>query len=105
MKSAVIATGGKQYFVQEGDVIDVEKLLAESGDTITFDEVLMVATDQGLSVGAPLLIASKVEGKVVKHARHKKVFGVHMKAKKRLKKYFGHRQHFTQVEITKVSTT
>ena len=104
MKHAVIKTGGKQYLVAEGSKIKVEKLPAEEGKKITFSEVLMTVTDKTLSLGNPLINRAKVEAKVLRQARHPKVVGVKMKAKKRLKKYFGHKQPFTEVEITKIAT-
>lgn len=99
MTHAVIKTGGKQYLVHEGDIIKVEKLEVEAGKPVTFEEVLLVASDKDVKVGTPLLTSTKVKGEVVKHARHDKVFGVKMKAKKRQKKLFGHKQHFTAVKI------
>jgi large subunit ribosomal protein L21 len=103
MKSAVIKTGGKQYIVKEGDVVSVEQLPVEEGKKIVFEEILMTAEGDDVKLGDPLLKGGKVEGKIVRHGQHDKVYGVHMKAKKRLKKYFGHRQHFTEVEITKIA--
>lgn len=104
MKHAVIKTGGKQYFVHEGGKIKVEKLPVEEGKKVSFDEVLMTATDKTVSLGDPLVKSAKVEGKVLRQARHKKITGVKMKAKKRHKKLFGHKQPFTEVEITKIAT-
>lgn len=104
MTHAVIQSGGKQYLVTDGDVIRVEKLLDPAGDTVRFDEVLMVASDGEVALGAPMLKGVSVEGKVLRHARHPKVFGVKMKPKKRMRKYFGHKQHFTEIEITKISS-
>ncbi len=102
MKQAVIKTGGKQYLVAEGDVVSIEQLPIEEGKAVTFDEVLLTAEGDQVEVGTPLIAGSKVEGKIVRHGQHDKIFGVHMRAKKRFKKYFGHRQHFTAVEITKI---
>ena len=104
MKQAVIKTGGKQYLVQEGGIIRVEKLPIEEGKKVTFDEVLMTNTDKAIKLGSPFLNGVKIEGKVLKQARHKKVIGVKMKAKKRQRKYFGHKQRYTEVEITKIVT-
>lgn len=102
MKKAVIKTGGKQYLVQEGDLVSIEQLPIEEGKNVVFDEVLLTAEDENVEVGSPLIKGGKVEGTVVRHGQHDKIYGVHMKAKKRLKKYFGHRQHFTEVTITKI---
>jgi large subunit ribosomal protein L21 len=100
MTHAVIKTGGKQYLVHEGDVIKIEKLLEEAGQEIAFGEVLLVASDKDIQVGTPLLAGVKVKGEIVKHARLAKVTGVKMKAKKRQRKLFGHKQHYTAVKIT-----
>jgi len=100
---AIIKTGGKQYKIEEGDKVKVEKLTGEIGDKIIFDEVLFVGDDKAVSVGTPVLEKAKVEGKILTQDRHKKVWGIKHKAKKRYKKKFGHRQAFTEVEITKIS--
>ena len=104
MKLAVIKTGSKQYLVGEGSKVKVEKLPQEAGKTVAFDDVLMTVTDKTLSLGEPVLKSASVEGKVVRHGRRDKVFGVKMKAKKRERKFFGHKQWFTEVEITKIAT-
>ena len=103
MTHAVIKTGGKQYFVAAGESIKVEKLDQEAGSKVKFVEVLLVASDKDVTLGKPFIKGAAVEGKVVKHGRREKVTGVKMKAKKRLKKYFGHKQHYTEVAITKIS--
>jgi len=100
---AVIKTGGKQYKVQAGDKIKVEKLDGEVGDIITFSEVLFLGDEKNIKVGAPFLEGAKVEGKILKTAPGKKVVGIKFKAKKRYKVKFGHRQVHTEVEITKVA--
>lgn len=104
MSHAIIKSGGKQYLVADGGKVKVEKLPIEAGKKVAFDEVLLVASDDAITLGTPHLTDVKVEGTVVRHGRHKKVTGVKMKAKKRRKKYFGHKQHFTEVEITKISS-
>lgn len=103
MKAAVIKTGGKQYLVSEGDHIRVEKLAAEAGKKISFQEVLLTVSGKTTTVGTPLVKGGKVEGKVIGNGRRDKVFGVKFKAKKRYQKYFGHKQHYTEVEITKIA--
>lgn len=100
---AVIKTGGKQYQIQEGDKIKVEKLEGEAGAKITFSEVLFVGDDKDAKVGTPLVSGAKVEATIVQQGRHKKVWGIKHKAKKRYKVKFGHRQTFTEVEITKIA--
>ena len=97
MKFAVIRTGGKQYVVSKGDVLDVELLNKEEGDKVIF-EVLLLGDDKDVTVGTPLLKTS-VEGKVVKEYQDDKVWGIKYKPKKRYRKKFGHRQRYTQVEI------
>jgi len=104
MKTAVIKTGGKQYLVQVGDKVKIEKLPFEVGDTATFKEVLLSATDKTAKIGQPLVNGASVEGKVIAQARHKKLMGVKMKAKKRSRHLFGHKQHYTEVEITSIKT-
>ncbi|MBI3256027.1 MAG: 50S ribosomal protein L21 [Candidatus Andersenbacteria bacterium] len=104
MKSAVIQTGGKQYLVSEGQKLKIEKLEIEAGKKVAFDEVLLTTTDKTVSVGTPMVAGAKVEGTVIAQDKHDKVFGVKFKAKKRHMKYFGHRQPYTEIEITKITT-
>ncbi len=94
---AIIETGGKQYYVEEGSVIYVEKLDAEVGSTINFD-VLMI---DGI-VGRPYLENNTVEGEVVKHGRAKKIRIFKYNPKKKYRKTQGHRQSYTKIEIKKV---
>ena len=98
---AIIATGGKQYKVSEGDIIDVEKLEAETGDTVKFDEVLAVGGDS-LKVGADVKAAS-VSATVMEQGKHKKVVVYRYKPKKGYHKKNGHRQPFTRVKIESIS--
>lgn len=100
---AVIKTGGKQYKVSEGDTIRVEKLDAEAGQKITFDEVLFVGDVKSVELGAPNVDGKKVEAEVVSQGRHKKVWGIKHKPKKRYKLKFGHRQSYTEVKIAKIA--
>ena len=97
---AIIETGGKQYYVAEGDVIYVEKLDAEAGKKVVFDKVLMA---NGVT-GNPYVKGVKVEGKVVAHGKHKKIVVFKMKAKKNERTKQGHRQPYTKVEITSIKT-
>ena len=102
MKKAVIETGSKQYFVGVGDVIDVE-LLHEVKDIVTFD-ALLVADGADVSVGAPTVKGATVTAKVVEaDFRGDKVIAIRYKAKKRVKKVRGHRQHHTKLEITAIA--
>ena len=97
---AIIQTGGKQYKVQSGDIIEVEKLGAEKESEVVFDQVLAVAGDDGkLNVGAPLVAGAKVTGKVLDEFRAKKIVVFKMKRRKGYRRTQGHRQTLTRVEI------
>ena len=98
---AIIATGGKQYKVAEGDIIRVEKLGAEAGETVTFDNVLAVSND-GLKVGADVANAS-VTASVMEHGKAKKVVIYKFKRKTGYHNKNGHRQQFTKVKIEKIN--
>lgn len=98
---AVIKTGGKQYLVQEGDVLKVEKLEASQGDKVPF-ETLLTFAGESLNIGAPLLSTS-VSGEVVEHGRHAKISVVKYKAKSRYTRRVGHRQEFTKIKIGKIA--
>lgn len=95
---AVVETGGKQYYVEEGSVIYVEKLDAEVGSTVKFDKVLMVNG----AAGKPYLANATVEGEVLKHGKNKKIKVFKYNAKKKFRKTQGHRQPYTKVEIKKI---
>ena len=99
---AVIATGGKQYKVSEGDVINVEKLDVEEGNEVTFDQVLAVGGDK-LKIGSPLVDSASVTGKVVEQGRGKKIIVYHYKRKTGYHKKNGHRQAYTKVQIEKIN--
>ena len=99
---AIIRTGGKQYKVSQGEKIKIEKLEEEVGKTVKF-EVLFVGDDKVAYVGTPVLEKAIVEGKVIAQDRHEKVTGIKHKAKKRYLVRFGHRQAYTEVEITKIA--
>ena len=101
---AVIESCGKQYKVAEGDVVFFEKLNSEAGDTVKFDNVVLVSDDKKVEVGAPYVKGVKVEGKVVSHGKAKKIIVFKMKAKKNERKKQGHRQPYTKVEITGIKT-
>ncbi len=96
--SAIIKTGGKQYNVNVGDEIFVEKLDVNPGDKVTFDEVLMVDG----KVGQPLVAKAKVEAEVIKNGKHKKVIIFKYKPKKDSRTKKGHRQQYTKVKITNI---
>ena len=99
---AIIATGGKQYRVAQGDVIYVEKLDAAENESVSFD-VLLVEKDGDLKVGAPLVEGAKVEGKVLQQGRGEKIVVFKYKSKKNYRRKQGHRQPFTKVEITAIN--
>lgn len=96
---AVIQTGGKQYQVSEGDILFIEKLPVTAEETITFDEVVAVGKDSGLTVGAPFVKGATVSATVLKNGRAKKITIFTYKSKKSEKKKQGHRQPYTQVRI------
>ena len=100
---AVIVTGGKQYTVEEGDVLYVEKLNAEAEATVKFDQVLAVLDGENTKIGAPVVEGAAVEAKVVKNGKGKKLDIIRYKAKKNEKRHIGHRQPYTKVEITKIA--
>ena len=100
---AVIKTGGKQYRVQQGDVIFVEKINAQADEAVTFDEVLLVGNDGETKIGTPVVEGAKVEGKVLAQVKSKKIVVYKYKAKKNERKKQGHRQPYTKVEITAVN--
>lgn len=98
---AIIETGGKQYLVKKGDKIQVEKLSGDIGSTISFDRVLFNFDGKEFQLGKPYLDGEKVEAKVLKQGRGKKIRVFKYKAKSKYRRTIGHRQHFTEVEITK----
>ena len=100
---AVIKTGGKQYRVQQGDVIFVEKLNAQADEAVTFEEVLLVGDAEQSKVGTPVVEGAKVEGKVLAQVKGQKIVVYKYKAKKNERKKQGHRQPYTKVEITAIN--
>ncbi len=100
---AVIETGGKQYRVTEGQSIKVEKLTADEGSSVDLDKVLMVANGEDIKVGAPYLDGGKVTATVKAHGRGKKIRIIKFRRRKHHQKEQGHRQHFTELEITGIS--
>ena len=97
---AVFKTGGKQYRAAKGDVLKVEKIDADKGATVELDQVLMVGEGEDVKIGAPYLEGSKVTATVVDHGRHDKIKIIKFKRRKHHRKQMGHRQYFTQIEIT-----
>lgn len=99
---AVIETGGKQYRVQEGDVVFVEKLDVPEGEVINFDNVLLLSNEGNLNAGKPYVEGAKVEGTVLEQGKSKKIIVFKYKAKKNERNKKGHRQPFTKVKIDKI---
>ena len=100
---AIIVTGGKQYKVENGDTLYIEKLDVEENSEITFDKVIAVANDDGISVGAPYVEGATVTAKAVKNGKAKKITVFTYKPKKNEKRKLGHRQPYTKVEITAIN--
>ena len=100
---AVIKTGGKQYRVNPGADIKVEKLLGDVGDTITFHQVLLTSDGDTIKVGKPFLEDASVTGRIIRHLKHKKVVVFKYKRRKGYRKKAGHRQHLSQVRIEEIA--
>ena len=99
---AVIQTGGKQYRLSAGDTVRVETLDAEEGASVEFDNILMVADGDNIKVGTPFVEGSKVVAKVKGHGRHKKIEIIKFNRRKHHDKRTGHRQNYTELEITDI---
>ena len=99
---AIIESCGKQYKVSEGDVVYFEKLDAEEGKKVTFDNVILVSDNKNVKVGTPYVKGCKVEGTVVAHGKGRKIIVYKYKAKKNYRRTQGHRQPYTKVEITAI---
>ncbi len=100
---AVIKSGGKQHRVEPGEVLRLEKLSAEEGETVNFEEVMMIGEGGDVKVGAPFVDGGKVTAEVVAHGRAKKVTIIKMRRRKHYRRQAGHRQSFTDVKITDIS--
>lgn len=100
---AVIKSGGKQHRVVEGERLKVELLNVEPGQTITFDDVLMVANGDSIQIGTPVVAGAKVTAEVLSHGRHDKVRIVKFRRRKHYRRQAGHRQYFTELKITGIS--
>ena len=99
---AIIETGGKQYKVNEGDIIYVEKLNVNEGDTVNFDSVKAISMGEDFKVGAPTVEGATVTAKVLANGKAKKIYVMKYKAKKNEKKKIGHRQPYTKVQILSI---
>ena len=103
MSYAVIKTGGKQYRVVAGEKIKVEQIPADVGAEITLDQVLMVGEGESVKIGTPLVSGATVTAKVVSHGRHDKVRIFKMRRRKHYQKHQGHRQNYTELEISGIA--
>ena len=101
---AVISTGGKQYRIAQGDVIRVEKLDGDEGSSVDFDRVLMIGNGDEVTVGTPYIEGSVVSGTIKNHGRGEKILVVKFRRRKNYRKQMGHRQAYTDVEITDIKT-
>ena len=99
---AVIKTGGKQYRVEENNIIKIEKLESTERETIVFDHVLMIGDAKKSTVGAPIIVGAKVEALILKQMRDRKVIIFKKKRRQNYRRKKGHRQHLTVVKITKI---
>ena len=100
---AVIVTGGKQYRVMQGETLRVEKLPADVGAAVEFDQVLLVGEGEKITIGAPLVSGAKVAATIKGHGRADKIRIVKFRRRKHHRKEMGHRQHYTEIEITGIS--
>ena len=100
---AVVKTGGKQYKVAEGQYLKVEKLDGNEGDSIELDQVLMIADGENLTIGSPMIDGGKVTAKIKSHGRGKKVEIMKFHRRKHHQKKTGHRQYYTEIEITAIN--
>ena len=100
---AVIKSGGKQHRVEPGEVLKLEKLNVEAGDTINFDEVMLIGNDEKVTVGVPFVVGGKVTAEVVSHGRGKKITILKMRRRKHYRRQAGHRQWFTEIKITDIT--
>ena len=100
---AVIKTGGKQYRIQVGEKLKIEQLPAENGSELIIDQVLMVADGDKVSVGTPLVAGAKVNATVLGQGRHDKIRIFKMRRRKHYQKHQGHRQNYTEIEVTGIS--
>ena len=100
---AIIETGGKQYRVTEGDVVFIEKLAAEEGQAVTFDQVLAVSDGEKVTFGTPMVDGASVEASVLKNGKGKKIIVFKYRPKKGSKSQKGHRQPYTKVQIGKIN--
>jgi len=99
---AVVVTGGKQYKVEEGETLRVEKLAGEVGEEVVLDNVLLFSDGENLNIGQPVLEGAKVKAEIVEQGREKKIIVFKYKKRKRYRKKQGHKQHFTAIKIKQI---
>ena len=100
---AVVATGGKQYKVREGQILRVEKIPGEIGSSVTFNKVLMTSDGEAVNIGQPVLENVEVNGRIIEQGKAKKVIVFKYKRRKRYRRKQGHRQHYTAVKIDRIN--
>jgi large subunit ribosomal protein L21 len=100
---AVVATGGKQYKIEEGETLRIEKINGNVGDAVSFDQVLLVADGDKLAVGQPVVQGASVSAHIVEQGKEKKILVFKYKRRKRYRRKQGHRQSFTAVKIDKIA--
>ncbi|CAL4322130.1 50S ribosomal protein L21 [Buchnera aphidicola] len=100
---AIFSNGGKQYQVQRGQTIRLEKINAKKGDNITFDNILMLIKEKNIQLGTPSIKNSSIIGNIIQHGREKKIKIIKFRKRKHFKKQQGHRQYFTDVKITQIN--
>lgn len=101
---AVIANGGKQYKVSEGQILKLEQFEADAGNEVEFNEVLLIAEGEKITLGAPLVKGAVVKAEVINHGRGDKIHIIKFRRRKHHMKQMGHRQNYTEVKITGIST-
>jgi large subunit ribosomal protein L21 len=102
MKYAIVESGGKQYRAVEGGTIEVDRLAAEVGDSVTLDSVLLLVNDTAVTVGTPVLNGARVTAKVVSHDKGPKIVVFRYKPKKRIRVKTGHRQQYTRLQVESI---
>ncbi|MDD2207001.1 MAG: 50S ribosomal protein L21 [Aminobacterium sp.] len=100
---AIVETGGKQYRVEPGDVVRVETLHIDEGESVVFDKILMVSNDSDVQVGTPYVDGAAVNATVVRHGRAPKILVFKYKSKKNYRRMRGHRQNFTEIKIDSIN--
>ncbi|MCL1794169.1 MAG: 50S ribosomal protein L21 [Oscillospiraceae bacterium] len=100
---AVVQIGGKQYKVQEGDIVFVEKLNFEEGEEVNFTEVLAISNNEGFTAGNPTIEGASVDASVIKHGKDRKIYVMTYKSKKNEKRKMGHRQPHTKIQIKTIT--